>query len=249
MRCLNRYVNPSDFQLFMMIFSSLHIFSFQLPDFLSQVKEALGLPAVAAPVPVTGPSSAPVLPVPSVPPPIVLEDDDETEGVQTLAVPCRAGSSEAFLPMVSTDDSWTTDAEFRFVFSFLFLTLLFGLQRASRRSRLFRCSFSYDRFRILSWISAPFCRSLFYKIRIFCVQDRHVDMSIRPRVLVFNDSLEGVDSFDVLLHTNIGFGFYPGFQHRFVGLYSIRFGYFVFKIDMLTCRSVQETNFSILVFC
>ena len=79
------------------------------------MKEALGLPAVAAPVPVAGPSSAPVLPVPSVPPPIVLEDD-EADGVQTLAVPCRAGSSEAFLPMVSTDDSWTSDAEFRFVF-------------------------------------------------------------------------------------------------------------------------------------
>ena len=72
----------------------------------------------AAPVlPVAGPSSAPApaLLAASAPPPIILEDEDESEDVQTLAVPCRAGSSDAFLPMVSTDDSWSTDAEFRFV--------------------------------------------------------------------------------------------------------------------------------------
>ena len=123
---INESVNPFEIQLFLTILFHLcmFFFSFQLPDFLSQVKEALGLPAVAAAFPVAGPSSAPVLPVSSAPPPIVLEDEDETEGVQTLAVPCRPGSSEAFLPMVSTDDSWSTDAEFRFIFS-LFYRLIF----------------------------------------------------------------------------------------------------------------------------
>ena len=94
-----------------------------MPDFLSQVKEALGLPAAPLPAaPTAGPSSAPPIPVPvvpttSAPPPIVLEDEDDGEDVQTLAVPVRSGSSEAFLPMVSSDDSWSTDTEFRFVFS------------------------------------------------------------------------------------------------------------------------------------
>ena len=118
-------------------FLLLPVFSFQLPDFLTQVKEALGLPPVAPVVsvapafsatpapPVAGPSSAPA-PAPallaaSAPPPIILEDEDESEDVQTLAVPCRAGSSDAFLPMVSTDDSWSTDAEFRFVILFIAL--------------------------------------------------------------------------------------------------------------------------------
>lgn len=91
--------------------------------FLSQVKEALGLPLVPAD-PLAGPSQVPPIPVPvpgppvagpsralpipvpaSGPPPIVLEDSDSDNDVQTLAVPFRSGSSEAYLPMVSTDDS------------------------------------------------------------------------------------------------------------------------------------------------
>ena len=105
-------------------------FFFQLPDFLSQVKEALGLLAASA-VPsaplvapaVAGLSRAPPLPVPvisSTAPAIVLENSDSESDVQTLAVPFRSGSSEAYLPMVSTDDSWSTDTEFRFVFIFRF---------------------------------------------------------------------------------------------------------------------------------
>ena len=93
---------------------------------MTQVKAALGLPA--APLqdaPVAGPSAPPVAPpLPSAsgaPPPIVLENSESDEDVQTLAVPFRSGSSEAFLPMVSTDDSWSTDVEFRFVFIVLLL--------------------------------------------------------------------------------------------------------------------------------
>ena len=82
----------------------------------------MGLPLPAAQVsPVAGPSGAPPVPVPiqassSAPPPIVLENSDSENDVQTLAVPFRSASSEAYLPMVSTDDSWATDTEFRFVF-------------------------------------------------------------------------------------------------------------------------------------
>ena len=107
---------------------------FQLPDFLSQVKDALGLPSASgAPVagPIAGPSNAHTIPVaasgpsciapaaaPSGPPPIVLEDSDSESGVQILAVPFRSGSSDAYLPMISTDDSWFSDTEFRY---YLFL--------------------------------------------------------------------------------------------------------------------------------
>ena len=99
------------------IFIYIFLLSFQLPAFLSQVKEALGLPGVSAPtVPVAGPSAPVPVPVSSsVPPPIVVENSESDDDVQTLAVPFRSSSSEAFLPMVSTDDSWSTDAEFRFV--------------------------------------------------------------------------------------------------------------------------------------
>ena len=75
--------------------------------FLSQVKEALGLPAAPPQVaPVAGPSGASPIPVPvtavssSAPPPIILENSESDDDVQTLAVPFCSGSSEAFLPMV-----------------------------------------------------------------------------------------------------------------------------------------------------
>ena len=93
-----------------------------MPSVVPAVPVAPAAP-VASAFPVAGPSSAPapapVLPASSAPPPIILEDEDEPEDVQTLAVPCQAGSSDAFLPMVSTDDSWSSDAEFRFVILFL----------------------------------------------------------------------------------------------------------------------------------
>ena len=88
-----------------------------MPGFLTQVREALGVQATPA-SPVAGPSRPPPVPTAAAswPPPIVVENSDSDEDVQTLAVPIRSGSSEAFLPMVSTDDSWSTDTEFRFVF-------------------------------------------------------------------------------------------------------------------------------------
>ena len=122
--------HSSDFLLFYLavllykLFNKISFLSFQLPAFLSQVKEALGLPAAPTQdVPVAGPSSsAPPISAPvagvssSAPPPIVVENSESEDDVQTLAVPFRSGSSEAFLPMVSTDESWSTDVEIRFVF-------------------------------------------------------------------------------------------------------------------------------------
>ena len=87
------------------------------------MKEALGLPSVPSQAPpAAGPSGLPSAPevLSSVPPPIVVEHSDSDHEVQTLAVPFQSGSSETFLPMVSTDDSWSTDTEFRFVFYIYF---------------------------------------------------------------------------------------------------------------------------------
>ena len=118
--------NASGF--FVLIFSTDHraffitkivFLSFQLPAFLSKVQTALGLPAAPAQdFPVAGPSSGPpvIAPLSGAPPPIALEHSESEDEVQTLPVPVRSGSSEAFCPMVSTDDSWSTDTEFRFVF-------------------------------------------------------------------------------------------------------------------------------------
>ena len=92
---------------------------------MSKVQSALGLPAVQD-VPVAGPSSAPpvIAPLSGA----LLEHSESDEEVQTLAVPVRSGSSEAFLPMVTTDDSWSSDTEFRFVSLFkLFLSFSFAL--------------------------------------------------------------------------------------------------------------------------
>ena len=52
-----------------------------------------------------------------------------------------------------------------------------------------------------------------------------------------NEPLEGVDSFDVLLDPNDSvFDPHPGFQHRFVGLYSMKSDKFCSR---LTCRHVD----------
>ena len=103
--------------IYILLYIFYFSFFFQLPEFLTQVKEALGLPSVPTPVAASGASAAPPpIPAPAAasgPPPIVLEDSDSDNAVQTLSVPFRSGSLEAYLPMVSTDDSWSSDTEFR----------------------------------------------------------------------------------------------------------------------------------------
>ena len=62
---------------------------------------------------------------------------------------------------------------------------------------------------------------------------------------IFFKPLGGLDSFDICPgknEPNKESGFYPGFQHHFVGPYVVEFGYVASKIDMLTCRSVQATR-------
>ena len=107
-----------------------------MPALLSQVQEALGLPAATIPaatakplvpvapsilvtahVPVASSSRSAAPPIlASSAPPIVAEDSDsEDPNVQTLAVPFRSGNSDTYLPMISIDDSWHSDVEFRFV--------------------------------------------------------------------------------------------------------------------------------------
>ena len=58
------------------------------------------------------------------PPSIVAaHDSDSDPDVQSLTIPFRAGSSssENFLPMVSTDDTWISELEFRWVFLWYYL--------------------------------------------------------------------------------------------------------------------------------
>ena len=111
-----------------------------MPALLSQVQEALGLSAapipagsakpsvpalpsipVAASLPVasTSRSAAPPILASSAPPIVAEDSDSEDPNVQTLAVPFRSGNSDTYLPMISIDDSWHTDVEFRFVFVFV----------------------------------------------------------------------------------------------------------------------------------
>ena len=52
----------------------------------------------------------------SAPPPILVEDSGSESDVQTLAVPFRSGNSDTYLPMLSVDDSWMTDVDFRYIF-------------------------------------------------------------------------------------------------------------------------------------
>ena len=98
-----------------------------MPAILAQVKDALGSsssppfpPAVPGPSGAAGPSRA----APA--PPIVLEDTDSDDpDVQTLAVPFRSGISDTYLPMINTEDSWSSDSVFRYiplVFFFDFLS-------------------------------------------------------------------------------------------------------------------------------
>ena len=115
-----------------------------MPALLTQVQEALGLssapvpavmPSIPVPAPIPAPapfpvastsrSAAPPILSSSSAPPIVAEDSDsEDQNVQTVAVPFRSGKSDTYLPMVSLDDAWHTDAEFRFVFIYPFYIFL-----------------------------------------------------------------------------------------------------------------------------
>ena len=106
-----------------------------MPALLTQVQEALGLssapvpatrPSIPVPAPIPVPASIPVastsrsaappiLPSSSAPPIVAEDSDSEDQDVQTVAVPFRSGNSDTYLPMVSLDDAWHSDAEFRFV--------------------------------------------------------------------------------------------------------------------------------------
>ena len=95
-----------------------------MPALLSQVQEALGLPAIPAAVPspvnpAPEASTSKVSPLLSSAPPIITEQSDSDEDVQTLAIPFRSGNSDTYLPMLSVDESWSTDTEFRFVSYYL----------------------------------------------------------------------------------------------------------------------------------
>ena len=89
-----------------------------MPAILAQVKDALGTSSTPSPFPpaIPGPSGAAGPSRAATAPPIVLEDTDSDDpDVQTLAVPFRSGISDTYLPMISTDDSWSSDSVFRYV--------------------------------------------------------------------------------------------------------------------------------------
>ena len=97
--------------------------------------------AASFPVASTSRSAAPPIPSSSSAPPILAEDSDsEDQNVQTVAVPFRSGNSDTYLPMVSLDDAWHSDAEFRFV-CFPFYLILFSslteLRSIPRRSLIY----------------------------------------------------------------------------------------------------------------
>ena len=88
-----------------------------MPAILAQVKDALGSSSSSPFPPATPGSSGAAGPSRAAPaPPIVLEDTDSDDpDVQTLAVPFRSGISDTYLPMISTEDSWSSDSVFRYV--------------------------------------------------------------------------------------------------------------------------------------
>ena len=94
-----------------------------MPAILAQVKDALGgasaaLPAaIPGPSPAAGPSFSAGFSRSAPAPPIVVEETDSDDpDVQTLAVPFRSGISDTFLPMISTEDSWSSDSIFRYYY-------------------------------------------------------------------------------------------------------------------------------------
>ena len=102
-----------------------------MPAILAQVKDALGgasaaLPAaIPGPSPAAGPSFSAGCSRSAPAPPIVVEETDSDDpDVQTLAVPFRSGISDTFLPMISTEESWSTDSIFRYYYFCFFVLAL-----------------------------------------------------------------------------------------------------------------------------
>ena len=65
-------------------------------------------------------SSPPSIPVVSAiasgPPPVTIIEsgsDEDTSDVQSLTIPFRSASSGNFLPMISIEDKWISELEFR----------------------------------------------------------------------------------------------------------------------------------------
>ena len=84
-----------------------------MPALLSTVRESLGHPSSA--VVQQPPATEAAATSSSVPPPILVDDSGSESDVQTLAVPFRSGNSDTYLPMLSTDDSWISDVDFRYL--------------------------------------------------------------------------------------------------------------------------------------
>ena len=96
----------------------------QLPSLLSQMVPGVSA-SVVPPVAATNVPSIPVISDNSQefstsqgPPPIqVLQSDSEEDDadVQTVTIPFNSASSSTFLPMISTEDRWSTELEFRYL--------------------------------------------------------------------------------------------------------------------------------------
>ena len=118
----------------------IFLFLFQLPSLLTQMVPSTA--SAASSVPVTAvPSTSAVSAVPVIPgnleflssqgpPPIqVLESESEEDDadVLTVTIPFNSASSSTFLPMISVEDRWSTELEFRYIVyenSFFLFTLL-----------------------------------------------------------------------------------------------------------------------------
>ena len=83
------------------------------------------VPSISAVPAVPAISAAPTIPVgdseflPSQgPPPIQVlesESEDDDADVQTVTIPFNSASSSTFLPMISVEDRWSTELEFRYI--------------------------------------------------------------------------------------------------------------------------------------